>query len=564
MEIVFPEIPKTKTNFSINTTIIDKWLVKVRTTHEKDDDSIPSAQQILSSLENHELIWSYERKKLKDLIDTGDFTNKKSDAYFLSSLVQLIAVTHYLLERCCFTIIQPINEDWAFDMFQSLNASGTPLTAIETFKPLVVNNTEFNKEKYETSISKKSFTKVEELFKDSNNAASKSKLTNEFLTSLAIVLDGSKLESHFSSQRKYLDKIYTQELKQYKDQCEVVNFIGNYADFYKNVWIDYKGSNNLPIDRISSNSEADLISLLILFLKKSNHRMTVTLLGCFYNDVINGKSNSIANFVEVVKAISAFYILWRACDSNAGIDNYYRNFFKGKDDELKPHNWLTQRGSLNVGEVKNYLKQSLFTDKKISTKKDWLNKAKSYLKYQDSSVVCRIALLISAHDTIVDDKYVGLMKAGKNNSSPCLNLQKWNSSDIKDIEHIAPQDKSSNWDATLYDNLDLYDTIGNLTLLPSEINISASNKGWKEKYLYYQHLGAKDPQKAQELSFKAKESGIKLNDTTIELLQNCNYNEHILPILAVGEENKWDAALVQKRSERILELTWDKVITWLS
>jgi hypothetical protein len=477
----FPEIPKVKSNFSTNTRIIDSWLKKIISIHDKDDDSLPPAWEILKKDENHEFIWSYLRENLRELVMLKDITNKKSDSYTASSIVQLIAVSHYLLERCCFTIIQPINEDWAFDMFQSLNASGTPLTAIETFKPLVVNTTEFNKEKYENSLSKKSFTKIEELFKDSNNAASKSKLTNEFLTSIAIVIDGWKLESHFSSQRKYLDKIYSNELTQYKDQCDFVNFMGNYAEFYKNIWNDYKGYNNITIEKISTNSEADLTSLLILFLKKSNHRMAVTMLGCLYSDVINGKLNSISSFVEGVKAISAFYILWRASDSNSGIDNYYRNYFKGKDDDVKPHNWLKERGVIDISELKNYLKDSLFIDKKIKDKRDWITKASSYLKYENSSSVCRIALLIASNNTIIDDTNPGLMKVGRNNSSPYLNISRWNSDDLRDIEHIAPKQNDGSWDSTLYDlNSKLYDSIGNLTLLPSEINISASNKDGKK------------------------------------------------------------------------------------
>jgi hypothetical protein len=292
--------------------------------------------------------------------------------------------------------------------------------------------------------------------------------------------------------------------------------------------------------------------------------MAVTMLGCLYSDVINGSLNSISNFVEGVKAISAFYILWRACDSNSGIDNYYRNFFKGKDEEIQPHHWLANRAQIEIQELKSYLKNSLFTDKKINNKQDWIAKASIYLKYDSSVTVCRISLLLSAHDTIVDEGLPGLMKVGKNNSSPYFKLGKWNSDDLKDIEHIAPQNNDGSWDGELYDlNSKLYDSIGNLTLLPTDINISASNKGWKEKYLYYQHLGAKDPQKAQELSTKAINEGISLNTSTIELLQKSSYNEHILPILAIGENGNWNADIVSKRGERILELVWDKIIKWL-
>ena len=151
----FPEIPKTKSNVSTNARIIDNWIKKIITVHEKEEESIPHAWNIIKKPDNHEFIWSYYREDLEKLIFEKDITNKKSDSYVLCSLVQLISISHYLLERCCFTIIQPINEDWAFDMFQSLNASGTPLTAIETFKPLVVNTTEFNNEKYEHSVLKR-------------------------------------------------------------------------------------------------------------------------------------------------------------------------------------------------------------------------------------------------------------------------------------------------------------------------------------------------------------------------------------------------------------------------
>lgn len=120
----FPEVPKIKSNFTSNLKIIDSWLKKVTTIHEKDDDSIPPAWEILRKEENHEFIWSYQRENLYQIANLKDVTNKKSDSYITSSIVQLIAVSHYLLERCCFTIIQPKNENLAFAMFQSLNPVG--------------------------------------------------------------------------------------------------------------------------------------------------------------------------------------------------------------------------------------------------------------------------------------------------------------------------------------------------------------------------------------------------------------------------------------------------------
>lgn len=557
--------PKTKSRFSENFRIIDRWLKDtVGTAHSSQEDHYPKAWDILASPQMQENIWSYERPDLFEIVNQKEFQNKKSEAYLLCSLVQLLGVCHYLLERCCFTVIQPKNEEWAFDMFQSLNASGTPLTAIETFRPLVVNTTELQKLKFEHSQSKKDFERIENLFKDSNNAASKSKLTNEFLTSIAIVIDAHKLESHFSSQRKYLDKIY-EGLSSYEEKCSLIKFMGNYADFYKTVWIDYKGENKIAIEKINSHPEAELVSLLILFLKKSNHRMAITILAYFYNDILEGKTESISNFVAAVKAIAAFYIIWRSALPNAGLDNVYRNFFKGnKNEGIASQSWIAcQGGSINLESLKVYLSNTL-QEKEIADNDIWVQQAASYLKYETAAQVCFVSLLISAHDTIPDKENLGLVKIGNNGSNPYLTLDKWNSKDLKELEHIAPKANNDHeWDELLYDlNSKLYDSIGNLTLLPESVNKSVGNKSWKEKLLYYKHLAEKDPSKLQELSTRAVNLGITLSESTIGILRESNFNAHILPLLEM-EGKEWNKDFVEKRAINILEVVWQRISPWL-
>jgi len=91
---------------------------------------------------------------------------------------------YYLLQRCCFTLIEPVSENWAFDMFQSLNATGTPLTALETFKPLVVSVAS-NNGGFKGSKSEEYFEQVDQLL-GSRSASSKNKLTNDYLTVFAL------------------------------------------------------------------------------------------------------------------------------------------------------------------------------------------------------------------------------------------------------------------------------------------------------------------------------------------------------------------------------------------
>lgn len=558
-----PPSPNRTTRAGKNLGIIDRWIrVNVISAHESQSgEFLPAWDIIFSAGEDN--IWQYEREGLARLIFKKEVEDKRSLGYVACALVQVFAVCHYLLDRCCFTIIQPMNEDWAFDMFQSLNATGTPLTAIETFKPTVVNVTNAEPlHQYKDSDSEKSFEKIDALFVDTNSASQKNRLANEFLTSFALAVSGDKLASHFSKQRRWLDDTYN-NFRNYNEKSSFIHFFGNYADFYKNVWLGYKGHNDLPIAQISSHPDAELVSLLVLYLKESNHKMAITILACFYSDILDGKEQAIEKFVKATKLIARFYTIWRSAEGNAGLDNVYRTFFKGEESTITANHWIAKR-TIRIDLLSNYL--SLVLEKKELSKKDnWIKKAKNYLSYNKAKPVCKFTLFASSDETIPDLNFPGLMKKGMAGTMPYLTLRKWNSSDLKTIEHIAPQKPSdkekSLWDPKLYsdEENELYQRIGNLTLLPQNVNISASNKGWTEKYLYYQHLSEKDVEKQKKLANKAKDDGINLSLDTIKLLQESRFSDHMLPIESLGESGIWNADFVKVRTHRILEILWDKL-----
>jgi hypothetical protein len=554
----YPVLDKEKLGQNIvqNIKSIDNWLKnRVIEAHRiNNDDFIPSWKIIEHIDEEH--IWLYERPHLKDLVNQQETIDKKSVSYIISELVQLFSVCHYLTERCCFTIIQPSNDDWAFDMFQSLNATGTPLTAIETFKPTVVVETQEVETDFKGSANEKGFSKVEELFKRSVTAQQKSKLTNDFLTSFAISYDGSKLSSHFSHQRKWLDKRF-KDLTNYNNKTEFIGFFGDYAEFYRVGLNEYDGKNLQTIPLINGAEDAELASLLILFLKDSNHKMAWTILGHFYKEVIKGVQNSIQDFIEVSKAIAAFYGIWRSARNNSGLDNVYRDFFKGDTNS-----WLNRK-KITVQEVKEHLNAALITAE-INERSIWLQRAFVELKYNKSTSLCKLALFVTAHDTIPDPQVKGLLKPGVKGSINYLNLARWNSIDLSTIEHVAPIKNDGSWDNSLYNiENDLFHSIGNLTLLPPDINTSAGNRGWKEKYLYYRHLAEKDPIVLQELANKASSNGITLSSTTIQKLQASTYNDHISSIITIDDTGNWDSTFVELRAKRILEIFWDKISLWL-
>ena len=530
---------------------IEAWLKKtVAVAHEGNTDDFASAENILNKFSQDQL-WDYDRPELEEIVRQLDYNNKKGNSYILSELVQTLAVCHYLLDRCCFTIIQPTDDDWAFDMFQSLNATGTPLTAIETFKPTVVNTIDnLPNKQFKDSISDIYFKKLEVFLSEATTAQQKNKRTNDYLTSFFIAYDGRTMSTHFSYQRKVLNEVYS-AFDSLEQKESFVKRMGNYAEFYKE-WLSYDGKNNAKFHLVGDAYESDLASMLILFLKSSKHKMAITVLGSMYNLIQeNNLENGAELFIESVKLIAAYYFIWRSAYPNAGLDTTYRDFFKNN--------------TFSIDSLRSYIR-SILAKKEIENKDGWKALAKNYLKYDSTgNDVIRLAILASAHDTIPDNNHIGSLKLGRHGCAPYLTIEKWMSQWLKTIEHIAPQTNKENlWDTSLYEpTTKIFQSIGNLTLLPQDLNSSAGNKGWREKLLYYQTVAEKDPAKIQSLEDKASELGIQLNSNTVDLLKSSQFSKHLEAISCIPYEIDWNRQIVEDRTEAMLDIIWERIAKWI-
>lgn len=543
-----------------NYRTMEKWIKdKIRKAHLINED-FPCATGILDTFNKIDL-WNDNRDKIVDFIKVNDYNTNKTSNY-LYEFVQVLSICHYLLERCCFTVIQPTDENWAFDMFQSLNATGTPLTAIETFKPRVVNVTEEFGNGFKNSNNEKYFDKIDKLFDDVDTAQQKNARTKDFLTSFFVAYNGQQVSSHFSHQRKSLIDAFESRKDNNRDidfikKSTFVEFLGNYAEFYKSIWLASDKSTTTPFTLLNGKDDADLATMLMCFLRASNHKMAITVLGNFYDSIQRKREKSVENLILAIKAVSAYYFLWRASSPNAGLDITYRELFKTDDKS-----WSFENG-ITIDKLKNHLKAKL-RDKQILQKADWLSKAKEEFKYDSApNEVIRLGLLIAAHDTIVNEEEPGLIKIGRSGISNYLCLNQWNSEDLLTIEHVAPQKNSNNWDENIYENK-LYQSIGNLTLLRQSLNSSAGNKAWEEKILYYKTVGEKDPSKIQDLKNIAKSMDISLNETTIAILQNSKYSGHVEAIAKLSQTDNWNKDMIERRRDNLLDIIWDRISKWLN
>lgn len=525
-------------------------------------EDFPPAWKIIQGMKEVEL-WSYERPELVEIV------NNRSNPMSLAekrvcSLVQLFAFCHYLLQRCCFTLNEPVSEDWAFDMFQSLNATGTPLTALETFKPLVVNvvnSQSGNSEGFKGSKSEKYFNLVEELLAPLSSASSKNKLTNDYLTLFALTHDATKLSTHFSAQRRWLTETYN-KFGSPEEREEFIRSMGELAIYWEKVRkFDPNKQLVIPETENVLDPHRKEAALCVLYLQDAGHKMAHTILSRFYSLVIRKQPTADSDFVFACKAVAAFFTLWRSALPNTGLDEVYRKLLREK------MSWKQGNSQLTVQELKASLMGAL-KDKEIGTKEEWKKKATQYLRHNEAKAVCRFALFITSHDTISDQNNPGLMKIGTLGSSPSyLESTKWVSEDFKSIEHVAPQkpklSSDAAWDKALYENDD-YEQIGNLLLLPTVINSSASNKAWIEKWIYYRHLAETDPENLASLKKEAEDNGVDLKDETINLLKKTQHKHHIIPIVQLGATGQWNKSFVEQRTERICDILWERIYKWLS
>jgi hypothetical protein len=558
----FPE-GKINTTVGNNVKRIRTWLNNVEESDFKDKIDYPSAKDILLNVKQSYL-WAYDRDELKALIIEDDGNISKANLKTLTSITLLLTFSHYFLERCCFSIIEPTKEHWAFDMFQSLNATGTPLTAIETFLPLVVNYVNKNggekDSKYKGSESEEQLKQVEKAL-SSTSTNKKAKITNEYVNSLSLIYEGTPKSNQFSIQRAWLNNAYNQLDSAYSRES-FIKLMGNLGTYWENVLgFDARKLPSISGLHFNNSQEEKLGTLCTQYLNDANHKMANTVLSLLYIQALNDVAK-VEDFFNGAKALAAFFTLWRAVLPNSGLDEIYKKLLRGQNNDGIC--FKNSKGILNLNNLKAYFKEVLI-EKDLFEREKWINRASENLKYSSAAKVCRFALFLSAHDTEADLNEPGLMQITTTGVRSYLEPEHWIASEFSDIEHIAPRERknSDRWDENLYLN-DKFESVGNLTLLPTKVNISASNKGWKEKLTYYKHLSETNPTEILNLSNNAKHIGVHLNQNTIEILRNSKYSDHMKPIVAVDGDNiSWDNKLVNKRSERICTIVWDRINLWL-
>lgn len=502
-----------------------------------------------------------ESQKLLDRIFSFNYLDNLNTDTFFESL-RMLAFSNYLLHSVHITLVQTGVEKYAFDIFDSLNTTGEPLSAIQTLKPRVIKF-ENERKKYPGSESKMAFDLIEKYIESNTSSSERQIISKELVITFSLYFSSTRVGNSLNEQRRYLNYTYSDLLDNGK-----IRFVGSLKDV-----VDYRQKfwNRDEIDKsVVAYPESDILSLCLKFLYDLKNSLTIPLLTRYY--IESEKQGKKEIFSEAVKAISAFVVLRRAYTGNTkNIDGDLRDMMARSHPTQRSATPFcvgksTENPFIEIDDLKLNIRAWLNKGKggiSISNMEDWINETMQVPIYEYPKIG-RFILIAAYHNSRPKtDDPIFLQKDRPSLETAYLNGRIWDHEGYSTLEHIAPQrprDNKGDWDEQIYNEFNLTDTIGNLTMLPEAENQSAANRAWSDKRKLYKAFSSTRDE--VELLFKeASREKFQFSSKNKKMI-----NEGFqLPILkSVISVSDWNADHIKMRSRNLLELAWVEIFEkWL-
>lgn len=539
---------------------IFKSLISNRSTTLDEIEEIPDISDIYSSD-------SFQEGLLNHLAPVSNILNlPPNEKEFFDKLCILVFYARYVLHRVVLTVVKGKNEDYAFTIFESLNTTGEPLTAFETFKPRVVNAVGLAN--YESSLEKSLMDQIAEYLCVFSVGPELQKATKELLIHFFSAYSGLRISGRLAEQRSELKTAFEETA----NQLTFIKMLSYCASFKKYIW---ESDSYNELSKVFGSMQLSTTSKLGLkFFKDINHTIVIPILTLFYSQILDAENEAeklarFNDFEEALKAMVSFSTLWRASRrGTGGIDNEYREFLNKEDmpSRLPKLAKIYMKDQIiNIDLFKAELKSRLLDENrkgKLINKDNFVSVSSHLPIYSSAKKVAKFLLLAAHHDAVIDSTDEGLLVKGRVASNPCLNVESYIDDRNLSLEHIAPQSNNGSWDPSIYENGELKDTLGNLVLVSHELNSSLGNRIWAEKRIFYKVVGAQDPAEAAKvLQEAATINNIRFGELTKDLLEAQKYMPNLVTL---GNMTKpWTSDFINTRSKRLYELAWDELIKWL-
>ena len=483
-------------------------------------------------------------------------------------LARTLLFSAYFARCVVLTRVITDDESAAFDIFDALNTTGEPLTALETLKPRVI---QFEKGHggYAGSPSEISFDRLNVLIDEANpKTIDKQNETKALIVSYGLYLEGFKLPENLASQRNFLRTRYDKAAAKSRENSH--RFIRQLADMAQFRHLYWSSEGIEEIGAYHDASRLDEVQLLASFLMATKSYLVLPILARYWHP--NLKQSGDARFLEVLRAVTAFLVLRRAATgTTAGIDSDFRAVMapigSGANKFGLGAGVETDNPVLEIGKLREALRTLLAKSKaKVTDRDKWVGQAADNPLYGQAREISRFMILVAADQAVAaDDKSGRWTKAGVKkaaNQNNYLDFKTWRGTDYATVEHVAPDtEKPGDWDPGIYKNAIIRQSLGNLCLLPAKENGAIGNGKWTRKRLFYRALT--EPMKAeqQERIEEAAAQGMKFSGATQKLLEAGDWLPLLKPLRDVED---WTPDIIAGRGRNIAELTWDKLWPWLN
>jgi hypothetical protein len=440
----------------------------------------------------------------------------------IQQITAFVALAHYLLNYSAFTVITSPNQNIALDMFQSLNSTGVPLTAVQMLKPRISQSFRVNGQSFSSDPSFAKFDAVN-LWLHTGTGRIRENKTLQFFLKFGLSILGSVPDNNsLSGQRVWLLKEFNEytgdgaDLQKTRDFVELMNHSVEYLGLfyfeprdslfrpkppavaggrssYDNFKLVHKATT-------TSFQLSDGAIVAYMFLIDAKHDIAHSILLSFYvkfqQTIPANLHTAVQEFEKALLMLASFFLLWRGLLGTGYPDDAYRRV-------LAKLHYTASKTTGNAEQIGRALRTELLNELVKGTKptklykKDVAVRLAKRLRYAaGTQTLLRLFFLLACHKKSTvspgSPQFVahGLMIA--DSSGPdYLFPDIWLGAHYKSIEHIAPQTLldgvAGDWDPSLCAASDRIQSIGNLTLLSIPLNASV-NEDPSSKKRYYEGL----------------------------------------------------------------------------
>lgn len=518
-----------------------------------------------------------EKINISDLVDVEtldvclDFPVDKNLALVAESYPKVAEVIYiavfakFLLHRVCLTYVEVNNESYAFDMFEALNTTGEPLTAIETFVPKAI---EFIGKKRKEGAPEEELeaamdvlNSITERFENIIDSKEKNLKTKALILAFVRAFEGKVKVTSLRDQRDAMLKSY--ENCDYDLKGVYLSQLATSANFLFDHWQVVVPN----VGKLVDSSVLDISNLCLRYLVDMKHDIVQSLLIQFVliDEKFEATGTEHSDFAKVLKSVTAFSVLWRAMSGGAdGIDAVYKKLHeRGVNADQKGftlgHGSLTS-DRFNPDIINQFFREELVN--KIITKgspKDtvdekWLDIcSKQQILTKPKSI--KMLLLAGLHGVELE----GVDHQISNKlSTDFLTTTMWELISRKNaIKKVFNGGSTEGWGDEEIANPEIYNKIGNV-LIDVRDGVSSSNSpSWYNLKQYLLQALAND----------------SINDIEDILSSECHISEHAkshASVLMLEKKfgditfaDKWGKQQIDERSSLLLSNAWRNLTKWL-